>query len=591
MDISDIRNFCIIAHIDHGKSTLADRFLELTKAISQRDMKHGQLLDTMDLEQERGITIKLQPVRMTWQGKVLNLIDTPGHVDFAYEVNRSLAACEGAILVVDATQGIQAQTLANLQQAEKHNLKIIPVLNKIDLPNSDIPKVLQELEDVLAIPREDVICVSAKSGDNVEAVLNAIVDRIPCPIGQNQPSRALIFDSVYDDYRGVIAYVRVIDGEFKRGDKIKLIGTKTHTEVLEVGHFTPRYFADSSLSKGHIGYIVTNLKDLHHVSVGDTVCLDKHPAEPLAGYMKQSPVVFASLFCVDNKHFENLREAIEKLALNDASLTYEPEKSTSLGLGFRCGFLGLLHLDIVKERLEREYDLELISTAPSVPYEVLTNTNEIIAISHPAELPEPNFIKEVREPWVKLEIYTPDNFMGGIIEYVTKGRGVIMNTEYLDQKRVRITFEMPLSTLVSDFYDRIKSISQGYASINYEIIGFREGNLVKLQIHVAGDNVPALSQIVIRSDAHHRGIAVLERLKKVIPKAQFQIALQAVIGGKVVARENISPMRKDVTGYLYGGDRTRKDKLLKKQKEGKKRLKAFGKIHIPQEAFMSLLKR
>ncbi len=591
MEEGSIRNFCIIAHIDHGKSTLADRFIEVTQAMTKRDMKHAQLLDTMDLEQERGITIKLQPVRMTWKGITLNLIDTPGHVDFAYEVSRSLAACEGAILVVDATQGIQAQTLANLHQANEHGLTIIPIVNKIDLPNADVPGVLQELEDVLSIPREEVIAVSAKTGENVAAVLDALIERVPPPRGEKEPTRGLIFDSIYDDYRGVIAYVRVVDGVLRRGDTVRFLATGATSEVLEVGHFAPQYVGDETLGTGQIGYVVTNLKDLHLVRVGDTIAQNVEHASALPGYRAVKPMVFASLFCVKNEDFEDLREAIEKLVLNDSALTYEPETSSSLGLGFRCGFLGLLHMDIVRERLEREHGLELINTSPSVPYEVLLTNGELLSISHPAEIPDASTIEQVREPWVRLEIYTPQDYIGGIMEYVIAGRGVFLTTEYLDATRVRLSFELPLATLVSDFYDRLKSLSQGYASMSYELIEFRAEELVKLEIHVADENVPALTQVSVRSEAHRRADAVLLKLKGLIPRAQFQIALQGVIGGKVVARQSISPMRKDVTGYLYGGDRSRKDKLLKKQKEGKKRMKAVGRISIPQEAFMALLRK
>jgi GTP-binding protein LepA len=602
-DSSHLRNFCIIAHIDHGKSTLADRFLEVTQTLSKRDMKHAQMLDTMELEQERGITIKLQPVRMEWlyQGKnyVLNLIDTPGHVDFTYEVSRSLAACEGAILVVDATQGIEAQTLANCYLALEHNLTIVPVLNKIDLPSADIERRAAEIENTLGIPRNEIIAISAKEGTNVEKVLEAVIERVPPPkpTDEGDETKALIFDSVYDTYRGVVAYVRVMSGELKKGDKIYFLHTKKELEVLEVGYFKPRYMPAQILTAGEVGYIVSGLKNVAEARVGDTIWrpgtkpLDLYQAKPLAGYKVVKPYVFASIFCVDGDDYPLLRDALQKLQLSDSALTFEPEQSGALGHGFRCGFLGLLHLEIVQERLEREYNLNLIVTAPSVSYIAVKKDGSEIFVANPADLPDPATIEKVKEPWVKVEIVTPKDYVGSIMQMTQDKRGIQKSLQYIDPTRLMMVFELPLASIVIDFYDKLKSISSGYASMNYEYLEYREGNLVKLDILVAGEKVDALSVIVHRDEAYHIGVALTKKLKELIPKAQFEIAIQAAIGMKVIARETISALRKDVTAKLYGGDRTRKDKLLKKQKEGKKRMKKVGKVDLPQDAFLAILKK
>jgi GTP-binding protein LepA len=630
----NLRNFCIIAHIDHGKSTLADRFLEVTETIAKRDMKHGQVLDRMDLEQERGITIKLQPVRMEYfynfqgageQKFILNLIDTPGHVDFSYEVSRSLSACEGAILVVDASQGIQAQTMANVFMAMEHDLTLIPVLNKIDLPSADINRCALAIENTLAIPQDEIIAVSAKEGTNIEQVLKAVIDRVPDPsqsglrtklqLKNEHELKALIFDSTYDPYKGVVAYIRVISGQVKRGDAVYLLGTKKKIEVLEVGYFKPDYKPAEILLPGEVGYIVTGLKSVREARVGDTIWanltlgkdLKPENIKPLPGYKKVQPMVFAGIFCTEGDDFPLLRDALEKLSLNDSALTFTAEQSPALGFGFRCGFLGLLHLDIVQERLEREYDLSLIVTAPSVSYElyfqgsdhdkIRKNTgldpdeNMKIIISNPSDLPDRTYIKEAREPWVKMEIITPKDQVGAIMKVVDDRRGVYKNMNYLEEQRVFLHFEIPLSSIVIDFYDVLKSISSGYASMNYEFLDYRAGDLVKLDILIAGDKIDALSSIIHKSESFFLGSKIVKKLKEIIPRTQFAIALQAAIGGKIIARETIPAFRKDVTAKLYGGDRTRKDKLLKKQKEGKKRMKQMGNVHIPQEAFLSILKR
>jgi len=604
-DTSKIRNFCIIAHIDHGKSTLADRFLEVTKTIEKRDMKHGQMLDMMDLEQERGITIKLQPVRMEYEYKgekyILNLIDTPGHVDFSYEVSRSLAACEGAILVVDATQGIEAQTLANCYMAINHNLEIIPVLNKIDLPSAknDLESRAKEIEDALGIDAKSVIPVSAKEGTNVEQVLARVIEKVPVP--KNNPKegefKAMIFDSVYDSYKGVVAYVRLYSGSIKRGDKVWLLNTKKAIDVLEVGYFKPKYLPCKELFPGEVGYVVTGLKGVRDARVGDTIWKagdsgkEMEKAEPLEGYTIVKPFVFAGVFCTDNDDYPMLRDALDKLKLNDSSLSFEPENSTALGHGFRCGFLGLLHMEIVQERLEREYNLDLVVTTPSVSYVIVLNKGDEKLISSPAEMPDPSYVEAIKEPWVKVEILTPTDYMGSIMTLCSDKRGISKNMEYLDKKRVVMHFEIPLASIVVDFYDRLKSISSGYASMSYEHLDYREGALVKLDILVAGDKVDALSAIVHKTEAHYIGRDLVKRLKEIIPRAQFVIPIQAAIGGKIIARESISAFRKDVTGYLYGGDVSRKRKLLEKQKKGKKRMKMMGKVKLPQEAFLALLNR
>lgn len=603
MKQENIRNFCIIAHIDHGKSTLADRFLEVTKTISKREMKHAQMLDMMELEQERGITIKLQPVRMDWEyeGKkyILNLIDTPGHVDFSYEVSRSLAACEGAILVVDATQGIEAQTLANCYLALEHDLEIIPVLNKIDLSSADIEKRSQEIEDALSIPKEDVIAISAKEGTNVEKVLERVIQKVPAPDGgkDNDELKALIFDSVYDAYRGVVIYVRLMSGSVKRGDKAYFLNNKKEMDVLEVGHFKPKYVTADILHSGEVGYIVTGLKSVREARVGDTVWrsidsgVELQKAKPLPGYHVVKPFVFAGIFCTDSDDYHLLREALEKLRLNDSAISYQPENSTALGYGFRCGFLGLLHMDIVQERLEREYDLDLIMTAPSVSYEIEMNNGEKITISSASELPDPSYISAIKEPWVKVEILTPKDYIGNVMTLCTEKRGIHKNMTYLDANKVIITFELPLASIIVDFYDQLKSLTSGYASMNYEYLEYKEENLVKLDVLVSNEKVDALSLIVHRDEAYHVGQSLAKKLKGLIPKAQFVIPIQAAVGAKIIARETIPAYRKDVTGYLYGGDVSRKKKLLEKQKKGKKRMKMMGKVALPQEAFLAVLKK
>ncbi len=603
--MKNIRNFCIIAHIDHGKSTLADRFLEVTGTLSKREMKHGQMLDTMELEQERGITIKLQPVRMNWKFEgtdyQMNLIDTPGHVDFTYEVSRSLAACEGAILVVDASQGIQAQTLANCYLALEHNLTIIPVLNKIDLPAADVPARAREIENALGIPKESIIAISAKEGTNVDLVLAEVIRKVPPPKDWGDPleTKALIFDSKYDTYKGIVAYVRMMEGSLKRGQKVKFVNTKAETEITEVGCFRPQYEQLDCLNAGEIGYVVTGMKTVRDARVGDTIWrhekygnkTDLISPSGLPGYKTVTPYVFAGMFCVEGENYPLLRDALDKLSLNDSSLVYEPEQSGALGYGFRCGFLGLLHMDIVQERLEREYNLELIVTAPSVSYQVRKNNGDEITIANPSELPQPAHINVIREPWVKVEILLPVDYIGAVIKLLEDRRGISKNLVYIDEKRANVIYELPLASIVVDFYDELKSISSGYASMSYEVLDYRIGDLVKLDILINHEVVEALSIIIHRSEAFGRGIKVCKKLKEIIPKQQFEIPIQSAVGAKVISRETIAALRKDVTGYLYGGDRTRKDKLLKKQKEGKKRMKMFGKVNIPQEAFLAVLKK
>lgn len=607
MSTERIRNFCIIAHIDHGKSTLADRLLEVTGTITKREMKTNQVLDMMDLEQERGITIKLQPVRMEWMYKgekyILNLIDTPGHVDFTYEVSRSLAACEGAILVVDATQGIEAQTLANCYLALEHNLKLIPVLNKIDLPSADIEKCSAEIENTLAIPKEEIIAISAKEGTNVEKVLEAVIERLGPPKDSTaaDETKALIFDSIYDPYKGVMAYARVFSGSLKKGDKVVYLHSKNELEIVEVGYFKPRYVQSDILKTGEVGYVVTGFKDVSQARVGDTIWrsgenrIESALAKPLAGYKEVKPFVFASIYCVEGDDYPQLRDALQKLKLSDSAITFEPEQSSALGFGFRTGFLGLLHMEIVQERLEREYNLDLVVTAPSVSYIVMTRgkdgvINESLVLS-PADLPDPATIDEIREPWVKVELLFPKEYMGPVMSLVQEKRGLQKNYNYIDQSRILLVAELPLASIVVDFFDQLKSLTSGYGSMNYEFLEYRTGDLVKLDIKIAGENVDALASIVFRPDSHQLGMAMAKKLKDLIPKAQFEIAIQAAIGGKIVARESISAMRKDVTAKLYGGDRTRKDKLLKKQKAGKKRMKMIGKVELPQEAFLAVLKK
>lgn len=592
MNQSNIRNFCIIAHIDHGKSTLADRLLELTGTVEKRDMK-AQLLDKMDLEREKGITIKLAPVRMHYKGYELNLIDTPGHVDFSYEVSRSLEACEGAILVVDASQGIQAQTLANVYLAMAADLTIIPVLNKIDLPAADVERVSAEVMSLLGCNKEDILLISAKTGDGVEAVLQTVIDLVPAPQGDpTAPTRALIFDSYYDDYRGVILYVRVVDGVISKNAEITMMATGANGIALEVGALTPDMTAGKNLADGEIGYIVTNLKTTRQAKVGDTVTLTSQPAQQaLAGYKDVQPFVYAGFFPESNEYYQELKEAIEKLSLSDSALQFAPENSPVLGFGVRIGFLGLLHMDIVRERLEREYGLELVVTNPSTDYQVTLLNGEELDIKSASELPDPAKIKEIREPWIKGEVVVPKDYVGGVIQLISSKRGLQKNLSYVDAQLALVTFEAPLANLLTDFYDQLKSITSGYGSFNYELDDYRAEDLVRLDFYVAGERVDALSIMVHRSEAQSLGRVTVEKLKEVIPRQNFQVSLQAGIGGKFIAREDISAYRKDVTGYLYGGDVSRKKKLLAKQAKGKKRMKRFGKVDIPAEAFTVMLKR
>ncbi len=590
-----IRNFCIIAHIDHGKSTLADRLLLATGTITEREMRE-QVLDDMDLERERGVTIKASAVRMYYAAQdghtyELNLIDTPGHVDFTYEVRRALQAAEGAVLVVDASQGIQAQTLANLYMALDADLEIIPVVNKIDLPSARPDEVAEELESLLGFPAEEVIPISAKEGINVEAVLEAIVQRVPPPSGDPRaPLRALIFDSHYDPYKGVVAYVRVVDGEIRPDRPLMLMANHIEVEPLEIGTFNPRMEPVNALRTGEVGYVATGLKEVKLVRVGDTLTWQDAPApEPLPGYEPAKPMVFAGLYPVDNDDYTHLRDALDKLKLNDAALVYEPETSAALGFGFRVGFLGLFHMEIVQERLEREYGLHLIATAPSVAYKVITTRGEELEVDSPAELPDPSQIEAILEPWMKIQIWTPADYIGPIMDLVTKRRGVFEKMEYLDQKRVLLTYELPLSELIVDFYSQLKSRTRGYASLDYQFAGYRPGDLVKLDILVNEQPVDALSIIVHRDQAYEKGSALVRRLKEVIPRQQFKVPIQAAIGRRVIARQTIPALRKDVLAKCYGGDVTRKRKLLEKQKAGKKRLKQLGRVQIPQEAFMAVL--
>ena len=593
----NIRNFSIIAHIDHGKSTLADRMIEMTGVLSKREME-SQVLDNMEIERERGITIKSQSVRMIYKAKdgkeyIFNLIDTPGHVDFNYEVSRSLAACEGAILVVDSSQGVEAQTLANVYLALDNNLEILPVINKVDLPNARPDEVKKEIEDIIGIPAEDAPCISAKTGLNVEEVLERIVTDIPAPSGdKNQPLKCLIFDSFYDNYKGAVSYVRVRDGRVKVGDEILLMSSNKTFIVTEVGFFEPgKYYPCEELVAGDVGYIAASIKSLSDIRVGDTITLkDNKAEEPLPGYKKVNPMVYCGLYPVDGSDYENLKVALEKLQLNDAALQYEPETSNALGFGFRCGFLGLLHLEIIEERLDKEFDLSLITTSPSVIYKIHKTDGEIIELYNPADLPKPQEISYMEEPFVEAEILTPKEFVGNIMEICQNRRGIYKDMKYLDENRVTIIYELPLNEIIYDFFDTLKSKTKGYASFDYELKEYRRSELVKLDIYVNGESVDALSFIVHKDSAYDRGRKMIEKLKTVIPRHLFTIPLQAVIGGKIIARETISAMRKDVLAKCYGGDITRKKKLLEKQKRGKKKMREIGNVEIPQEAFLSVLK-
>lgn len=589
---TNIRNFCIIAHIDHGKSTLADRMMELTGTVEKRDMK-SQLLDSMDLEREKGITIKLAPVRMQYKGHDLNLIDTPGHVDFSYEVSRSLEACEGAILVVDASQGIQAQTLANVYLAIAADLTIIPVLNKIDLPAADVPRVSAEIVNLLGCDESDILKISAKTGQGVSEVLDAVIGRVVPPQGDpGEPTRALIFDSYYDDYRGVILYVRVVDGEIKKGSAIKMLATNASGLALETGALTPKMDPKAALSTGDIGYIVTNLKSTREAKVGDTVSLSTAPEaiSPLPGYKNVQPFVYAGFFPESNEYYQELKDAVEKLSLSDSALQFVPENSPVLGFGVRIGFLGLLHMEIVRERLEREYNLSLIVTNPSTDYKVRLVNGEELEIKSASELPDMAKVAEIREPWIKGEIVVPRDYVGTVVQLIVARRGIQRNISYLDDHLALVAFDAPLANVLTNFYDQLKSATSGYGSFNYDLSGYEVHDLVRLDFYVAGEMVDALSLVVHRSEAPSVGRETVEKLKEVIPRQQFPVALQAAIGGKFIAREDISAYRKDVTGYLYGGDVSRKKKLLAKQKRGKARMKRFGKVDIPAEAFTTLLK-
>ncbi len=585
-----IRNFSIIAHIDHGKSTLADRILELTGAVSKREMK-DQLLDSMDLERERGITIKLNAVRLTYKGYTLNLIDTPGHVDFSYEVSRSLAACEGALLVVDAAQGIEAQTLANLYLAMDNDLTIIPVINKIDLPNADIPKVKQELIEVLGFRDEDIILCSAKTGDGVSDIIEAIINKIPAPVvNSDLPTRALIFDSFFDSYRGVVLLVKVVDGKIKLGDKIKMMATGSVYEVTELGVHTPRIEKLDELESGEVGFIAASIKDISRVAVGDTITLVSNPASmPIKGYKKMLPMVFSGIFPVEPNKYDELKEALNKLKLNDASLSIEPENSVALGFGFRIGFLGLLHMDVIMSRIEREFNINIIATSPSVIYHVTLTNGEIIDVDSPNKMPDKSKISDIAEPYIYTSIITPSEYVGQIMELCQNKRGIYKSMEYIDRTRVNLHYEIPLSEIVYDFYDKLKSISKGYASFDYELCGYKSSNLVKMDILLNGEVVDALSVIVHADFAYTKGRSIVNKLKELIPRQMFQIPIQASIGSKVIARENISAMRKNVLAKCYGGDVSRKRKLLEKQKEGKKRMKVVGSVEVPGEAFLAVL--
>ncbi|MDD3594225.1 MAG: translation elongation factor 4 [Candidatus Gastranaerophilales bacterium] len=592
--IKHIRNFCIIAHIDHGKSTLADRLLEKTNSVASREMK-DQLLDTMDIERERGITIKLQAARMNYLAQdgaayVLNLIDTPGHVDFSYEVSRSLAACEGALLVVDASQGVEAQTLANVYMAIDQNLEIIPVINKIDLPSADTERVKQEIEDIIGIDASDAILVSAKSGIGIEEVLEAVVNRIPAPVDTSKkPLRALVFDSAYDSYLGTMAFFKVVDGEVQSNEKIKFMSSGKTYDIVELGYMRPMRTPSKVIKTGEVGYMAASIKEVTQL-VGDTVTLAEAPAkEPLPGYKKAVPMVFSGMFPVDNDQYHDLKEALERLKLNDSSITFEPESSNALGFGFRCGFLGMLHMEIAQERLEREYGLSLVITAPSVVYRVTKTNGEIVLIDNPANLPDAQFREKIEEPYVKVNIIVPNDYVGALMELCQQKRGMFKNMHYLDKVRVNLEYEIPLAEVITDFYDQLKSRSKGYASMDYELTDYKASKLVKLDILLANEIVDALSCIIHQDSAFYIGQKLATKLKDIIPRQMFEVAIQAAIGGRIIARTNVKAMRKNVLDKCYGGDISRKRKLLEKQKAGKKRMKSVGRVEIPQEAFMAVL--
>lgn len=592
---SRIRNFCIIAHIDHGKSTLADRILEYTGALSKREMV-DQVLDNMDLERERGITIKLQSVRLNYKAQdgqdyILNLIDTPGHVDFTYEVSRSLAACEGAILVVDAAQGIEAQTLANVYLALEHDLEIIPVINKIDLPSADPERVKQEIEDVIGLDASEAILCSAKEGIGIPEILEAIVAKVPAPKGEaDKPLQALIFDSNYDAYRGAVSYIRIVEGTLRKGGRIRMMAKGKEFDTTEIGVFAPTMKQVDELKPGEVGYVAASIKNVTDTEVGDTITDAERPAaEPLPGYRKATPMVYCGLYPVENNQYGDLKDALDKLRLNDSSLIYEPETSTALGFGFRCGFLGLLHMEIIQERLEREYDLDLITTAPSVIYKVIQTDQSVIMVDNPSQLPEPQSIAQLEEPYVAATIMVPKEYVGAVMEVAQEKRGTFVNMEYMTETRVTLKYDLPLSEIVYDFFDQLKTRTKGYASLDYEMIGYKASNLVKLDVLVNGEVVDALSCIIHKDKAYSRGRALVAKLREIIPRQMFEVPIQAAIGNKIIARETIKALRKSVLDKCYGGDISRKRKLLEKQKEGKKRMKQVGSVEIPQEAFMAVL--
>lgn len=591
-----IRNFSIIAHIDHGKSTLADRILEKTNALTQREMK-AQLLDSMDLERERGITIKLNAVQLKYRAKdgeeyIMHLIDTPGHVDFTYEVSRSLAACEGAILVVDAAQGIEAQTLANVYLALDNNLEILPVINKIDLPSAEPERVRQEIEDVIGLDASEAVLCSAKAGIGIEEILEQVVAQVPPPQGDlTAPLKALIFDSLYDPYRGVVTYIRIVEGTVKPGDKIYMMATKKTFEVTEVGVFTPKETQLDQLTVGDVGFLTASIKNVGDTQVGDTITFaEGGAAEPLAGYRKMNPMVYTGLYPIDNTKYNDLREALEKLQLNDSALQFEAETSQALGFGFRCGFLGLLHMEIIQERIEREFKIDLITTAPSVIYKVYTTANEEITVDNPSDMPDPQVISYIEEPYVKATVMVPNDYVGAVMEICQSKRGNFINMDYIDTTRVSLFYEIPLSEIVYDFFDQLKSSTKGYASFDYELMGYKQSKLMKMDILLNNEKVDALSFIVHRDSAYERGKMIVERLKELIPRQQFEVPIQAAVGTKIIARSTIKALRKNVLAKCYGGDISRKRKLLEKQKEGKKRMKSVGSVEVPQEAFMSVLK-
>ena len=589
-DLSRLRNLSIVAHVDHGKSTLADRFLELSGAVEARDMR-AQYLDSMDIERERGITIKAQNVRIGWDGHIINLIDTPGHVDFGYEVSRSLAACEGVVLVVDASQGIEAQTLANCYLALEHDLAIVAAVNKIDLPAADPDRVCEEIERVLGVPAEEILRISAKTGSGVAELLDAIVTRIPPPVGDiDAPLQALIFDSIYDTYRGVISSVRVFNGSLNTGAKLRFLQANTTHDAEEIGTRLPVPTPVSSLGPGEVGYLITGLKDVGQARVGETITTAARPSEPLEGYLEPKPMVFCGLYPVEGDEYANLRDALEKLRLNDSSFTYEPETSGALGFGFRCGFLGLLHMEIVRERLEREYDLDLVATAPNVEYRAIALDGVVSVVDNPSSLPAPNEITGIEEPWVQITILTPSEYVGTLMELSQGRRGELKKMEYLSEARLEIVYEVPLAEIVMDFFDQLKSRSKGYASLDYEPVGYRQSNLVKVDIMLNGTPVDAFSSIAHRDKAYDYGKRMTEKLKELIPRQLFDVPIQAAIGGRIIARETVKAKRKDVIAKCYGGDVTRKRKLLEKQKAGKKRMKQIGSVEVPQEAFVAALK-